>query len=295
MKKRLALADTLRGIAVINMVLYHFCWDMVYLAGYDWKWYGEFPSFVWQQGICWTFILISGFCSGMSAHPVRRGLVVSAMGALVSAVTLIFLPQAAVIFGVLTFLGSAMLLTALLSALMSALGVKTEPEISLAVSAALFIFFRGVNYGYAGLWNRPLFYLPRVLYQGYAAAWAGFTMPGFFSTDYFSILPWFFLFLAGRSVYFLLEKRGLIQSQLQCQLQEKGQSQLQEKGQSQLQEQGQVQIQEQGQEQGQGRRRLLDLDIAFLSWIGRHSLVIYMFHQPALYLLTEGVIILNGR
>ena len=41
---------------------------------------------VWQQSICWVFILLSGFCLPLGHHPFRRGAVVFGAGALVTAV-----------------------------------------------------------------------------------------------------------------------------------------------------------------------------------------------------------------
>ena len=55
----------------------------------------------------------------------------------------------------------------------------------------------GVTWGFEGL---RLWDLPAALYQWDALAVLGFHSPGFSSTDYFPLLPWFFLYLAG---YFL--------------------------------------------------------------------------------------------
>ena len=54
--------------------------------------------------------LLSGYCWSLGRRHLRRGLTVFAAGALVSAVTLIAMPENAVRFGVLTLLGSASLL-----------------------------------------------------------------------------------------------------------------------------------------------------------------------------------------
>ena len=109
---RYRLLDELRGLDLISMMLYHGMWDVVFLFGVAQKWYTGRPGFVWQQSICWVFILLSGFCLPLGHHPFRRGAVVFGAGALVTAVTLLFLPEDVVWFGVLTLLGSSMLLTA---------------------------------------------------------------------------------------------------------------------------------------------------------------------------------------
>lgn len=108
---RYALLDELRGLDLVSMMLYHACWDMMFLFGIWMDWYAGMPGRLWQQAICWVFILLSGFCAPFGRHMLRRGVTVFAAGALVTAVTLVFMPGERVIFGVLTFLGTAMLLT----------------------------------------------------------------------------------------------------------------------------------------------------------------------------------------
>lgn len=115
---RYRLLDELRGLDLISMMLYHGMWDVVFLFGITQKWYIGRPGFLWQQSICWVFLLLSGFCLPMGRHPFKRGAVVFGAGALVTAVTLLFLPEDVVWFGVLTLLGSAMLLTAVLDGLL---------------------------------------------------------------------------------------------------------------------------------------------------------------------------------
>ena len=111
---RYALLDELRGLDLVSMMLYHGCWDLVNLFGIQANWYYGLPGHLWQQSICWVFILLSGFCVQLGHHTMRRGAQVFGAGALVTAVTLLFMPEDKVVFGVLTLLGSAMLLTGLL-------------------------------------------------------------------------------------------------------------------------------------------------------------------------------------
>lgn len=56
---RYRLLDELRGLDLISMMLYHGMWDVVFLFGVAQKWYTGRPGFVWQQSICWVFILLS--------------------------------------------------------------------------------------------------------------------------------------------------------------------------------------------------------------------------------------------
>lgn len=115
---RYALLDELRGLDLVSMMLYHACWDLVFLFGVQMNWYAATPGHLWQQSICWVFILLSGFCVPLGHHTLRRGATVFGAGVLITAVTLLFMPEDRVVFGVLTLLGSAMLLTGLLEPLL---------------------------------------------------------------------------------------------------------------------------------------------------------------------------------
>lgn len=172
---RYRLLDELRGLDLISMMLYHGMWDVVFLFGVAQKWYTGRPGFVWQQSICWVFILLSGFCLPMGHHPFRRGAVVFGAGALVTAVTLLFLPEDVVWFGVLTLLGSSMLLTAALDPLLR----RVPPAVGAAVSALL---FWGTYPTMNGFWNLPggRLALPQALYANWPTAYLGF-MPKSFS------------------------------------------------------------------------------------------------------------------
>lgn len=230
---RYRLLDELRGLDLISMMLYHGMWDVVFLFGVAQKWYTGRPGFAWQQSICWVFILLSGFCLPLGHHPFRRGAVVFGAGALVTAVTLLFLPGDVVWFGVLTLLGSAMLLTAGLDPLLR----RVPPAVGVALSALL---FWGTYPTMKGFWNLPgrRLALPQALYASYATAYLGFMPKSFFSTDYFPLLPWLFLFWAGYFLHHLV-----------------------------------------------GRGRLAPLRRSVcppLGWMGRHSLVLYLLHQPVI-------------
>ena len=95
---RYALLDELRGLDLLSMMLYHGCWDLVNLFGIQADWYYGLPGHLWQQSICWVFILLSGFCVQLGHHTLRRGAQVFGAGALVTAVTLLFMPEDRVVF-----------------------------------------------------------------------------------------------------------------------------------------------------------------------------------------------------
>ena len=109
-RRRIAALDALRGLTLVSMIAYHACWDLVYLFHADWDWYRGTGAYIWQQSICWTFILLSGFCFSLGRRPLRRGLMVFGCGWVVTLVTVLFMPEEQIWFGVLTLIGSCMLL-----------------------------------------------------------------------------------------------------------------------------------------------------------------------------------------
>lgn len=216
---RYALLDELRGLDLVSMMLYHACWDMMFLFGIWMDWYIGWPGRLWQQTICWVFILLSGFCLPLGHRPLRRGLIISGAGVLVTAVTL---------------LGAAMLITGLLQPLLQKIPAWAGLVVSLLLFAATYHTQDG--FWQLGPWQMLL---PGVWYANLFTAFFGFFPRGFFSTDYFPLLPWLFLFWAG---YYL--------------------------------------------HKAVGRRRMEPLRRSVcpaLGWMGRHSLLLYLLHQPVIY------------
>lgn len=158
--------DSLRGLTLFSMIAYHLCWDLVYLRGLPWAWYNGFWAYIWQQSICCTFILLSGYCWQMGRHPLRRGLMSFCGGILVSLATALVTPEEPIRFGVLTFLGTAALLTVPLRPLLA----RIPPRLGLVLSFSLFLLARDVNHGYLGFAWVPLLRLPRGWYTNLATA-----------------------------------------------------------------------------------------------------------------------------
>ena len=182
-------------MTLVSMMVYHACWDLVYLFRQDWAWYRSFGAHLWQQSICWTFILLSGYCFHLGHHRLRRGLLSLGGGALVSAVSQV--AGSPIHWGVLTLLGAAALLTIPLDRLLRRLPARA----GLAGSFCLFFLLREVNQGYLGFEGAALLTLPADWYQNSLTALLGFPGPDFFSADYFSLLPWLFLFWTGYFLY----------------------------------------------------------------------------------------------
>lgn len=192
--KRYYLLDGIRGFAVVNMVVFHFLYDVFMIYGRDPNWYGQTAVRLWQQSICWTFILISGFVwSWGKTGNLKRGCILNLWGFLISLVTLLVTPQEAVWFGILNFIGCAILLLAMFEK-----GIeKIPPVLGTAVSFFLFLLCRRIQYGTIGLGEYVIAEVPDFLYGIAILTPFGFPFPDFRSSDYFPVLPWIFLYLCG--------------------------------------------------------------------------------------------------
>lgn len=205
-KKRYEKLDGIRGIALLNMIAYHTAWDLVYLYQADWRWYKSEGAYVWQQGICWTFIFLSGFCWPLGTHAWKRGITVFLGGAVITLVTLTAMPQNRVVFGVLTLTGSCMLLMNVADRWLR----RFPARLGMLGSSLLFFLTKNINEGYLGFEKWNFVKLPEVLYHDMFSAYLGFPYTGFYSTDYFSLLPWGFLFVAGYFTYQIFHGKGIM-------------------------------------------------------------------------------------
>lgn len=205
-KERYFLLDALRGATLISMIAYHGMFDLVELYGVSVDWFWKTPGYVWQQSICWTFILLSGFCWRLGKRPLRRGILISGCGLVVTAATYLFMPSERILFGILTFTGAAMLVLVPLSKALD----RIPAWAGLLGSAVLFFLSRNVNEGYFGFESLIVGKVPEGLYRGLGMTFLGFPEPGFFSGDYFSFFPWFFLYLCGYFLYGLLMERETV-------------------------------------------------------------------------------------
>ena len=200
--KRIYWVDNARALAMISMVAYHTMWDLVYLYGIKAEWYHGDMAFVWQQSICWSFILLAGFCSNISGNPVKQGLILSFLGIVVMVVTQILMPGNGVWFGVLTLIGSCYFLMALVKPMLH----KIPAWSGLICSAVCFELTYHLADGSIGVFSMTVLRVPRYMYANLFTAYLGFPQRGFYSTDYFPIFPWIFLFFCGVFAYFLWAK-----------------------------------------------------------------------------------------
>ena len=231
-KNRIKLFDTIRGFALISMILYHFTYDAVVIFGQEWTWFKSDWATVWQTSIYVTFIFISGVVSSLSKKGMKRGMIVLGGGLLVTGVTLIFMPEQKILFGVLSFLGCAMIIKFLLRPILD----KIHPFVGMLFSGVFFVLTYNIPDDKFFIWD-----LPEVLTSTKFLFPLGFTYDGFASADYFPIFPWIFLFFFG--MYFAKLTLNKLPGALKR------------------------------------------FEIKPITFIGRHTLEIYIVHQPILYAL----------
>ena len=218
---RIDFLDLWRSVCVWMMLLYH--------AAYDLMLYGILPAAVETHPFAHVytalcsggFILLSGICIRMSRNPYRRGAIVFLSAMLVSVVSaLAGLP---IYFGVLHLLGVCMFLYALLRRWIERLPAnRWFINVCLFLFAAAYALVPETRVG--ARWLFPL----------------GLRYDGFYSADYYPLLPWALLFLTGTLMGRIPDIR---------------------------------------RDADMLRRNYP----AALTFCGRHSLAIYLIHQPVMY------------
>lgn len=193
--RRILLLDEIRGFSIICMVIHHLFYNLGFVmemeAGYD-----IFNALCIFQPFFWSaFIITSGICSRLSRSAVKRGLTVFAGGLAVTLVTAVIMPLmgitgAEIYFGILSCLGICMITAGLAMPLIE----KCNEKVGAAVCAFLFLSTYDIS-------RKKLLFglitLPDFLYRSNILFPLGFYSKSFHSADYFSLIPWIFLFLAG--------------------------------------------------------------------------------------------------
>lgn len=237
-KQRYHLLDSIRGLLLIMMIIYHTMFDVMMMGEFNFS-IRNTACYIFQQTIGWGFIFLSGMCCAIGKRHLRRGLIVLAAAALVSFVTYTFMTGAGINFGVLVLLGSSMLIMIPLEKVIK----EKHAFMGMIVSLILFVLTRNVSAGNLGFEGLVLMELPDFLYQNAFTAYLGFPPAGFISGDYYPMIPWFFLYLSGYFFWKHFYKKEWLQKHL-------------------------------------------SVKIPVLSFLGRHSLLVYLIHQPICYVIV---------
>lgn len=191
-KKRFWEIDILRGIAIINMIIFNYSVALSYL-----KIYSLNLGLTYAVLIASTFIFLSGMCLTISYSRVKkwkqkeiykkfflRGLKIFIYGILITVITFLAFPEAFIIFGILHFIGVSIIL------------------------GQFFLNFKKLNL-FLGLLIIVLgIYLLNFRFDFSWLLWLGFVPKNLYTFDYFPILPWFGVTLLGIFFGNILYKNG---------------------------------------------------------------------------------------
>ena len=194
---RLPEVDLVRALALGMMVLYHFLFTLWYLGMADvgvltgfWRVfaYATASLFVAIAGLSLTLAAASRRRRGATEGEIakaqaRRGLVVLGWGLVITAVTMVALPQGAIVFGVLHLIGLGTIL---------AIPFVRRPMVALAIGTVCVLLGPLATTISGPLW----------------LAWLGVHPADFVSLDYVPILPWFGVLLIGVAAGWALFPNG---------------------------------------------------------------------------------------
>lgn len=235
---RLWEIDTLRGIAILMMLIYHSLMDVEYVFNKDfylvtgfWK-YFQITGAVFFLGLVGISLTLSNAKKRPARYYLLRGAKIFLLGMLITVVTRIILEDGFVIFGVLHLIGVSTIL------------------------APLFLRFKKLNLFFGIIFVIVGFYLDTLTFPFSWLSWLGFIPDSFFSFDYFPLLPWFGFVLIGSFV-----GKTIYLNSGRC-------------------------------------FKLTDRSgyppVIALTFLGRHSLLIYLIHQPVLLgICYLGYLVLN--
>ena len=223
MKQRYHLLDLVRGICILLVVWYHVLYDLSEIFGGNYAFFRSAGMDNFRDGFVGVLMVLAGISGSLTRSNRKRGLKTLACGLLVTAVTAMASPSQLITFGILHFFGCCMLLYAAVRPLLEKLPVWPGA----AVCFLLYFLTRDL---YHTVTEVPHSFLLFVL---------GFRT-GHWSADYYPILPWVFLFLAGGFLGRLFA-RGAVPA------------------------------------------AFTKDPVPALSFLGRHTLLIYLLHQPVVY------------
>lgn len=200
---RYPLFDTVRGLCIVGMVLYHALFDCVFMFGLF-----QVPENILQIVFyirdfgCILFVLLAGICEHFGKQKYKRAVLLLVCGAVVGLVFQVFTNQQSLTFGVLSFLGVA---TLLLQPLKKTI-LRLNNKFTFWIPLVLFLLLFNVSYGTFGVFGLKFGALPDFLYANTFTAILGFPPASFAAADYFPIIPWIFMYLFGFCLYPVLQK-----------------------------------------------------------------------------------------
>jgi len=165
--------DALRGVAIVAMVVYHFCFDLRYFGVARWDFEHDIRWLAARTLILSSFLLIAGISAALArrdpaadARWPRHVAVIGGAALLVTAASAIMFPRSFIWFGVLHAIALSLLLARL---------VIDRPRAALA--AGVIVIAAGVMLSSQHFDNRML-------------GWLGFMTGKPMTEDYVPLFPW---------------------------------------------------------------------------------------------------------
>ncbi len=205
-RERVALLDLLRGIAMLYVMLYHAVYDLKFM------YHKDIPDLITPGNdffealhvfFLWILFAVSGICSGYSRNPLKRGVVLYIIGWGITAATALVMPSQLIVFGVISCFGACMSITALIRKLLD----KIPWPMLFTVSFLLWVLFS--DFHSEGVLNLVFTKIPLALPVTDQLYQIGITSPDFYSSDYFPIIPFIFMYTAGIALYRPLTEKKL--------------------------------------------------------------------------------------
>ncbi|MFP4654508.1 MAG: heparan-alpha-glucosaminide N-acetyltransferase [Methanohalobium sp.] len=179
--------DFLRGIAIVLMIVFHLLYDLDYFGGYNFSLHSGVFLYLGRSAAI-IFILLVGISltlsisrtkkyssPGQNLYPkyIKRGLRIFGWGLLLTLLTLTFIGEGVIVFGILHFIGVSIIL------------------------AYPFLRFKSINLLMGIIFICLGLYLQNFNIDFPWLLWLGFIPENFYTFDYFPILPWFGVVLIG--------------------------------------------------------------------------------------------------
>lgn len=231
LQSRYHLWDSLRGIALLLMVIFHFCYDLRYFSLVEWDvpngsgwWqfrYLILTLFLGTVGV--SMALAHGRCGVRWSAFWRRQLAVGSAALAISLGSLLMFPNSWIYFGVLHYIFLASLLC---------LPLLGRPLLALTLGLGILVLYSFDQ-----------------LSPFWPFAWFAHWLPRY-TEDFVPLFPWLGVTWLGLAA---------------------------------------------GHYPQDVKRKFGDLRLPVLCWAGRHSLIIYLLHQPILFALLGGALYLTGK
>ena len=192
---RFLLLDITRGICVLAMVVYHFCWDLGYFGFIDLRLITQGFGLFIAQLIGSSFITIAGISSRILSLSdsfkqkfLKRFFKLVFISAVISTATFMLNRNSFIFFGILHFLSVCSLISLIL------IYVKSNFHLFLIFLCAAIISISGITFN-----------LPIML------SWLGFNKDIPVTNDFYPLFPWitfyFFGFWSGKIIYKKLSQK----------------------------------------------------------------------------------------